>query len=78
MGMKGFGQRWRKWIWRCISSIHYVILINGASQSQDLFALKRGLRQGDPLSPFLFTLVVDMFSKLMARAEERNLVKGIW
>ena len=36
----------------------------------------RGLRQGDPLSHFLFTLVVDVLSRMLVRVEERNLLEG--
>lgn len=74
MRLKGFGQRWRKWIWGCIYLVHFAILINGTSKG--FFAAKKGLRQGDSLSPFLFTLVVDILSKLMTRAVERNLLRG--
>ena len=36
----------------------------------------RGLRQGDSLSPFLFTLVADVLSRMLLRAEERNMLEG--
>ncbi|RVW91479.1 Transposon TX1 uncharacterized 149 kDa protein [Vitis vinifera] len=36
----------------------------------------RGLRQGDPLSSFLFTLVADVLSRMLMRAEERNMMEG--
>ena len=36
----------------------------------------RGLRQGDHLSPFWFTLVADVLSRMLLRAEERNLLEG--
>ena len=38
--------------------------------------MSRGLRQGDHLSPFLFTLVVDVLIRLMFRAEEKGLIEG--
>jgi len=40
------------------------------------FQRKTGLRQGDPLSPILFNIVVDMLAVIIARAKENGQVKG--
>ncbi|RVW28235.1 hypothetical protein CK203_083666 [Vitis vinifera] len=51
----------------------HVILVNG--NAKGWVKASRGLRQG-PLSPFLFTLVADVLSRMLLRAEERNLLEG--
>ncbi|KAJ9674188.1 hypothetical protein PVL29_023628 [Vitis rotundifolia] len=71
---KGFSPRWRKWMSGCLSSVSYAVLVNG--NAKGWVKAFRGLRQGDPLSPFLFTLVADVLSRMLLRAEERNLLEG--
>ncbi|RVW40361.1 Transposon TX1 uncharacterized 149 kDa protein [Vitis vinifera] len=71
---KGFSQKWRSWMRGCLSSSSFAILVNG--NAKGWVKASRGLRQGDPLSPFLFTLVADVLSRLMIRAEESGITEG--
>ncbi|RVX13392.1 Transposon TX1 uncharacterized 149 kDa protein [Vitis vinifera] len=71
---KGFSQKWRSWMRSCLSSSSFAILVNG--NAKGWVKASRGLRQGDPLSPFLFTLVADVLSRLMIRAEETGITEG--
>ena len=47
---KGFSQKWRSWMRGCLSSSSFAILVNG--NAKGWVKASRGLRQGDPLSPF--------------------------
>ncbi|KAM2004953.1 hypothetical protein FF1_000090 [Malus domestica] len=72
---KGFGFRWRKWMLGCLGTANFSVLINGRPRGK--FKASRGLRQGDPLSPFLFTLVVDVLSRMIEKAQGNHLIKGL-
>lgn len=66
MGKKGFGNQWMSWMEGCIIDLFFSILVNGTSI--DFFKSSRVLHQGDPLSPFLFSLVVDGVSAIIRKA----------
>jgi hypothetical protein len=55
---KGFGPKWLYWTRSILQSYTLVVLVNGVPGKT--FHCKRGVRQGDPLSPLLFVLVADL------------------
>ncbi|CAL5439736.1 unnamed protein product [Camellia sinensis] len=59
----------------CVSTARISALINGSPTKE--FSPQKGLRQGDPLSPLLFNLVVEALNILFQRAMELNLLKGV-
>jgi hypothetical protein len=71
----GFSPIWLSWIIICISSTSFSILLNMSPFG--LFSPDRGLRQGDPLSPFLFILGYEVFSRLMFKDERNGCLKGL-
>lgn len=59
LALKGFSDKWINWIRACISSATYSVLING--KPRGYIQASRDIRQGDPLSPFLFVIARTIF-----------------
>ncbi|GKV34792.1 hypothetical protein SLEP1_g43134 [Rubroshorea leprosula] len=71
----GFGMKWRGWIRECLSTARISVLVNGSPTEE--FGMGKGLRQGDPLSPFLFLIVAEGLNGLVRRAEAEGMLHGI-
>ena len=71
----GFDQKIVNFIYQCISTVQYTILLNGTKSSSILPS--RGLRQGDPLSLYLFILCADVLARLVNREVERGAIKSV-
>lgn len=75
MIQKGFGEKWRKWVFECLKSGSSSVLVNASPTTE--FSLSRGLRQGDPMSPFLFTLIMEWLNNAINKAANNGGYRGI-
>lgn len=71
IGVMGFPDICIRWIKECIESASVLVLVNGSPTEE--FKIRRGLRQGDPLATFLFSVVVEGLAALMKRAVQKKL-----
>ncbi|GAU25945.1 hypothetical protein TSUD_16830 [Trifolium subterraneum] len=70
-----FTDVWVRWVMMCVSSVNYSVLMN--SDRVGPISPGRGLRQGDPLSPYLFILVTECLTALIHQAVGRGDLHGV-
>ena len=75
MEKMGFNQVWVEWIMECISSVSNSFNVNGEAKKYVIPA--RGIRQGDPLSPYLFLLCSEGLSSVLKNATRQGSISGL-
>lgn len=71
----GFNSVWVDLVMRCVRRVSYSVLVNGTPSAQ--FNPERGLRQGDPLSPYLFLMCAEVFTTLLRKSELEGKIHGV-
>ncbi|XP_073355407.1 uncharacterized protein [Aegilops tauschii subsp. strangulata] len=75
MRRMGFNEQWINRIMLCVTSVSYKVKVN--DDCTEVIVPQRGLRQGDPLSPYLFLICAEGFSSLLNKAEVEGSLAGI-
>jgi hypothetical protein len=70
-----FSRCWIDMVMRCITTVRFKVKVNGGLSES--FLPSRGLRQGDPISPYLFLFCVEGFSALVKQAQHENSLRGV-
>ena len=72
---RGFGPKWIRWNLSILKQSSFCVKINDVLGPY--FVGGKGLKQGDPSSPMLFNLVADVFSRMLMKAVNSNIISGI-
>ena len=70
----GFQEMFIQWVMHCVKTVNYTIVVNG--QTTQRFDAAKGLRQGDPMSPFLFAIAMEYLSRLLKELKEEKAFKN--
>lgn len=70
-----FNQKWIMWIKALLETTKMSILVNGSPTEE--FTPQKGIRQGDPIAPYLFLLIGEVLSMLINRALEKGKFRGV-
>ena len=71
----GFSNKWINLVMSCVESVTYSVMINGKKCGN--IVLSKGLRQGDPLSPYLFLLCAEGLSSLLRKVVHGGSIEGV-
>jgi hypothetical protein len=72
---RGFSPKWISWIQKIVTMGSVGVTLNG--EDNPFFKSGKGLRQGDPLSPILYNLVGDILTRMLIKAADQQLIKGL-
>jgi hypothetical protein len=75
MRRMGFAPRWINLIMMCVTSVQYSVLVNG--NLCGYITPTRGLRQGDPISPYLFLICAEALSAMVVKANTEDALLGV-
>ncbi|KAJ0877929.1 putative RNA-directed DNA polymerase [Helianthus annuus] len=75
MKQMNFPNRWCNWIEGVLGSARSSVLVNGSPTFE--FSCEKGIRQGDPISPFLFLIVMEGLSSLIRMACDKGMFQGV-
>ena len=70
-----FDKKWIKWIMKCVTTVLYTLLVNDSISMS--FKPGKGLRQGDPLSSYLFLMCANILSLSLQKAKHDKLINGV-
>jgi hypothetical protein len=71
----GFDAKWVALVMECVSTPSFSVLLNG--EPHGFVSPSRGIRQGDPLSPYLFLFCAEGFTTLLRQAEQDKRLSGV-